>query len=256
VAGLQIQQIPVLKDNYIYLVHDPVSGATAAVDPALAEPVLDALDARGWTLTHILNTHPHRDHVDGNQTLKRLTGCTVYGAEADRERIPGLDVGLQEGDRVALGRSRAAVLAVPGHTPGHLAFHLAEDQTLFCGDTLFALGCGRLLGGTAEQLWQSLDRLRRLPGDTRIYCAHEYTENNGRFALTVEPGNPALWERMARVREARRQGLPTVPSRLDEERASNPFLRWDSAEIRAALGLEDAAPVAVFAELRRRKDCF
>lgn len=253
---LEIHQIPVLRDNYVYLVHDPESGATAVVDPAEAEPVLRALEGKGWSLTDILNTHPHYDHVGGNLALKQRTGCRVFGAEKDRGNIPGLDVGLKEGDAVSLGGVRAEVLEVPGHTQGHIAYWFREAEALFCGDTLFALGCGRLLGGTAEQLWHSLDRIRRLPGGTRVYCAHEYTQNNGRFALTVEPGNPALVERMARVDEARRQGRSTVPSTLREEWATNPFLRPESPEIQRAVGLEGAEPLTVFAEVRRRKDVF
>ncbi len=253
---LDILQIPVLQDNYIYLAHDPVTRATAAVDPAEAAPVLAALDANGWTLTHILNTHHHWDHVGGNLTLKRETRCLVFGAERDRNDIPGLDVGLNEGDMVELGRSRAQVLAVPGHTQGHIAYWFRDDLALFCGDTLFAMGCGRLLGGTAEQMWHSLDRLRALPPDTRLYCAHEYTQTNGRFAVTLEPENPALTRRMEQVDEARRQGRPTVPSKLGEELATNPFLRPESAELQRTLGLEGAAPVRVFAEVRRRKDAF
>lgn len=253
---LQIHALPVLQDNYIWLLHDPATKATAVVDPAEAEPVLDVLDERGWSLTHVLNTHHHWDHVGGNLTLKQLTGCTVYGAERDRDRIPGLDIALREGDALALGSIRAEVLEVPGHTQGHLAYWFADDEALLCGDTLFAIGCGRLLGGTAEQMWSSLDRIRRLPADTRVYCAHEYTQNNGRFALTIEPGNPALAQRMERVNAARKQGLPTLPSTLGEELATNPFLRPESAEIRARLGLEGAEPVVVFAEVRRRKDIF
>lgn len=253
---LAIQQIPALKDNYVYLVHDADTGATAVVDPAEAEPVLETLDRLGWHLTHILNTHHHWDHIGGNLTLKRLTGCQIFGAERDREQIPGIDVGLVDGDSVALGNIQAQVLAVPGHTQGHIAYWFREDAALFCGDTLFAMGCGRLLGGTAEQLWHSLARIRQLPGETRVYCAHEYTEANGRFALTLEPENPALVERMARVRELRREHRPTVPSTLAEELATNPFLRPERLEIRRHLHMEQAEADAVFAETRRRKDVF
>jgi hydroxyacylglutathione hydrolase len=253
---LEIHQIPVLKDNYVYLIHEPEMKATAVVDPAEAEPVLAALDEKGWTLTHVLNTHHHWDHVGANLALKQKTACQVFGAERDRDNIPGLDVGLREGDGVDLGRARAQVLEVPGHTRGHIAFWFRGDRALFCGDTLFAMGCGRLLGGTAEQMWNSLDRIRALPGDTRIYCAHEYTQANGRFALTVEPGNPVLAERVERVNEARRQGRATVPSILAEELATNPFLRPESLEIQRTVGLEGAGPLQVFAEVRRRKDAF
>lgn len=253
---LEIHQIPVLRDNYIHLLHDPETGAAAVVDPAQAEPVLEVLAVRAWTLTHILNTHHHWDHVDGNLTLKRETGCRIFGGERDRGNIPGLDVALKEGDEIALGECRARVLEVPGHTLGHIAYWFREDAALFCGDTLFALGCGRLLGGSAEQLWRSLDRIRKLPGKTRIYCAHEYTQGNGRFALTLEPGNPALVERMQRVDAARREGRPTVPSTLEEELATNPFLRPESREIQWALGLAATEPATVFAAARRRKDVF
>ena len=253
---LEIVQIPVLRDNYVYLIHDPDSGTTAVVDPAEAAPVLKTLAAKGWHLTHILNTHHHYDHVGGNLALKEKTGCRVFGAEQDRGSIPGLDAGLKDGDTVRLGEVRADVLEVPGHTAGHIAYWFRADRALFCGDTLFALGCGRLLGGSAEQLWHSLDRIRRLPAATRVYCAHEYTQNNGRFALTLEPGNPALVERMHRVDEARGRGRPTVPSLLGEEVATNPFLRPDSGEIQRAVGLEGADPVAVFAAVRQRKDVF
>ena len=253
---IEIVQIRALRDNYIYLIHDQDSGATAAVDPAQAEPVLTALDERGWTLTHILNTHHHADHVDGNTSLRKATGCRIYGAERDRARIPGLDVGLRDGERVAVGSCEAEVLAVPGHTVGHIAYHFPSAAALFCGDTLFALGCGRLLGGTAAELWSSLDRLRQLPEATLIFCAHEYTENNGRFALSIEPGNGELAARMGRVRESRRLDQPTVPSRLGEELQTNPFLRAESPEIRRGLKLEDATALTVFTELRRRKDLF
>jgi hydroxyacylglutathione hydrolase len=253
---IEIRQLPVLKDNYVYLVHEPRTGATAAVDPAEAEPVLACLAAEGWTLTHVFNTHHHGDHVGGNQELKRKTGCSIVGSAADRGRIPCLDLALRDGDRFRLGEAEVRILEVPGHTRGHIAFWFPEGRALFCGDTLFALGCGRLFEGTAAEMWLSLTKIRALPPDTRIYCAHEYTEANGRFALTVEPGNAALAARMAGVRERRRQGLPTVPSTLEEELATNPFLRPESGEIRERLGLAGAEPAAVFAEVRRRKDGF
>lgn len=253
---MEIVQLPVLRDNYIYLLHDAGTGMTAAVDPAEAHAVLDALDRRDWRLTHILNTHHHTDHVGGNLALKQATGCRIMGCAVGREKIPGLDETVDEGDQVAVGALRAQVLAVPGHTRGHIAFWFQGQQALFCGDTLFGMGCGRLLGGTAEQLWASLDRLRQLPADTRVFCAHEYTQNNGRFALRIEPGNPALQERQRKVEVARGQGLATIPAVLREERATNPFLRPESAEIRAHLGMMEASNLEVFTELRRRKDGF
>ncbi|MFZ5610240.1 MAG: hydroxyacylglutathione hydrolase [Pseudomonadota bacterium] len=240
-ARLDIVQIPVLADNYIYLVHEPESGATAAVDPALAEPVLEEAARRGWRLSHILNTHHHGDHVGGNLALKAATGCTIVGPRADAARIPGLDIAVGEGDDYPLGTAQARVFDVPGHTRGHIAFYFAASDALFCGDTLFALGCGRLFEGTAQQMYDSLAKLKALPDATRVYCAHEYTMANGHFALTVEPGNAALVARMADVAAARAQGLATVPSTLGEEKATNPFLRApDAARLGAVRRLKDA----------------
>ncbi len=253
---MQILQIPVLRDNYIYLIHTEGSDQTAVIDPAEAAPVLSALRERGWRLTHIFNTHHHADHVGGNLELQHATGARIHGASGPGEPIPGLDEPVSEGLRIAFGEMDVEVWAVPGHTRHHLAFWLPGAGALFCGDTLFGMGCGRLLGGTAEQLWQSLDRLRRLPADTLIYCAHEYTQNNGRFAASVEPDNSALQARLREVDRLRSCAAATVPFRLEEEWATNPFLRPESPTIRASLGLPDASDQAVFAELRRRKDLF
>jgi hydroxyacylglutathione hydrolase len=253
---LKIEQIPALRDNYVYLVHDPADGATAAVDPAEAGPVLAALKRLGWRLTHILNTHRHSDHVGGNRELRQVTGCRIFGPQCEDGGIPDADVTVAEGEVITLGHARAKVLEVPGHTQEHIAFWFQDHDALFCGDTLFALGCGRLLGGTASQLWASLDRIRQLPKATKIYCAHEYTEANGRFALTLEPGNSILRRRMSAVTEARRRLLPTVPSTLDEELATNPFLRPESREIQLSVGLLGANSREVFTEVRRRKDRF
>jgi hydroxyacylglutathione hydrolase len=251
-----VVQIPVLRDNYVYLARDRATGACAAVDPAVAEPVLAALDQRGWRLSHILNTHHHHDHVGGNLELKRRTGCTVVGNAEDAARIPGIDVRVRDGDEYALGASRAEVIAVSGHTVGHIAYWFAGANVLFCGDTLFALGCGRLFEGTASQMWHSLSRLRALPDETRVYCAHEYTEANAAFALTVDPENAALADRAEAVRAARRAGRPTVPSTMADERRTNPFLRADDPSLAQAAGLAGADPTAVFAAIRRRKDQF
>ncbi|QFY44667.1 hydroxyacylglutathione hydrolase [Candidatus Methylospira mobilis] len=256
-SNIEILQLSVLEDNYVYLIHEPVSGVTAAVDPAVAAPVLEALNERGWKLDFILNTHHHADHTDGNLELKRITGCQVIGLAGDAERIPGIDRVVADNDSVAIGEATARVLAVPGHTRGHAAWWFEDEHALFCGDTLFALGCGRLFEGDAEQMWQSLDRLRRLPPETHVYCAHEYTEANARFALTLEAENPELQGRARQVDRLRRQGLPTVPSTLGDELATNPFLRPESAEIRAHLGLDaDAGDAKVFAAVRSLKDCF
>lgn len=252
-----VEQIAVLSDNYVYLVHEPESGATAAVDPAVAEPVLAVLADRGWRLTHILSTHHHHDHTGGNLELKRATGAQVVGARRDAQRIPGLDVEVREGDTFLLGHAAAMVFETPGHTSGHIAFWFPDSAALFCGDTLFSLGCGRLFEGTAAQMWDSLAKLRDLPPDTRVYCAHEYTASNGRFAKLVERDNPALADRLDQVARLRAASLPTVPSLLADERAANPFLRADHASIARAVGLEPGTdPARVFAELRRRKDVF
>lgn len=257
VAMLDIAILPVLSDNYIYLLHDSLTGQTAAVDPAEAGPVLTALQHRGWRLDYVLNTHHHGDHIGGNLELKRHTGCRIVGAAADRERIPGLDIGIEDGGHVALGAATATVLATPGHTSGHIVFYFADSAALFCGDTLFSLGCGRLFEGSAAQMWQSLQRLKALPAETRVYCAHEYTQANGRFALTLEAGNAALQQRLAAVAALRARGEPSLPSSIGLELATNPFLREDSAELRAAAGFAaDAEPAAVFAGVRRLKDHF
>lgn len=253
---LEIIILPVLSDNYIYLLHDTVSGETAAVDPALAQPVLMKLQEKGWRLAAILNTHHHFDHVGGNLELKAQTGCKIIASDYDRNRIPGIDVTVQEGDVVRIGEHKAKIIFTPGHTLGHIQYYFEKDKLLFCGDTLFALGCGRLFEGTAEQLWYSLQKLKAMPPDTQVYCTHEYTQNNGRFALTVEPDNMVLQDRMEIVNRLRAQNLPTLPTTIAEELATNPFLREDSASIKHTLGMISDAPSDVFAKLRRLKDSY
>jgi len=253
---LTIIQIPVLTDNYIYLIHDPASGETAVVDPALAQPVLDVLDKQGWRLTYILNTHHHWDHVGGNLELKQKTGCKIIAAQLDRDRIPGIDSGVSENDVISLGKHMARVISTPGHTSGHIVYHFTKDGALFCGDTLFVMGCGRLFEGTPEQMWDSLQKLKALPPSTQIYCTHEYTQANGRFALNVEPDNSQLQQKMIEVQRLRAENKPTVPSTIEQERATNPFFRADSINIQKTLGLESQSPVRVFTELRIRKDKF
>jgi hydroxyacylglutathione hydrolase len=254
---LEILLLPALSDNYIFVLHDPISGATAAVDPAQAEPVSAVLQQLGWQLQYILNTHHHADHVGANLQLKAQTGCKIVGAAGDRSRIPGIDIAVAAGDSVQLGEHSIKVMAAPGHTSGHILYYCQDSQALFCGDTLFSLGCGRLFEGTAEQMWQSLQTLKALPPDTRVYCAHEYTEANGRFALSVEAENEELQQRVRQVAELRRQNQPSLPSTIGLELATNPFLREHSAGIRRALGADDnVSPVEVFAHLRLLKDGF
>lgn len=253
---LDIIQIPVLTDNYIYLLHDQQSGETAAVDPAVAEPVMGVLNERGWQLTHILNTHHHGDHVGGNLELKQQTGCQIIASEFDKPRIPGIDRSVQDGDTITIGKQTAQVISTTGHTNGHIVYYFANSNALFCGDTLFVMGCGRLFEGSAADLWQSLQKLKTLPPDTRVYCAHEYSENNARFALSVEPENSVLQQKMTQVKQLRSAGLPTVPSTIEEELNTNPFLREDSPSIRKNIDCMTDTDVEVFAKLRRLKDSF
>jgi hydroxyacylglutathione hydrolase len=236
--ALDIVRIPALSDNYIWLVHDPDSGETMVVDPAQADPVLAAAEARGWRIGAIWNTHWHPDHTGGNAAIKAATGCTVIAPAAEAARIPTADRLVGEGDMARLGAHAAKVLEVPAHTAGHIAYHFAEDGVVFVGDTLFAMGCGRLFEGTAEQMFANMARLGALPPETRVYCAHEYTQSNGRYALVAEPGNAAIAERMAEVDRMRAAGEATVPTTIGAERATNPFMRAESvvqlAERRAA----------------------
>ncbi|MEQ8267056.1 MAG: hydroxyacylglutathione hydrolase [Parvibaculum sp.] len=255
-ASLQIHQFPCLNDNYGYLVHEPSSGMTAAIDTPEVKPILAALGEKGWKLTHILNTHHHFDHAGGNAELKEKTGCMVIGPKGEEEAIPGIDRAVREGDIVELGAARARVIEVPGHTRGHIAYSFDDDHVAFVGDTLFALGCGRLFEGTAAQMWTSLNKLMALPDDTTIYCAHEYTQSNARFALSVEPQNAALVARAKEIDAKRARGEWTVPTTIGLEKATNPFLRAASADLRRTIGLEAAADVDVFAETRKRKDNF
>jgi len=255
-SKLEIEPVPCLKDNYAYLVYDRSEGVCGVVDASEAEPVKRALENHGLKLTHILSTHHHMDHVGGNLALKQAFGTEVVGAAKDSARIPGIDTGLKEGEIFNLGSHRARVLEIPAHTSQHIAFWFEEDRAIFTGDTLFAMGCGRLFEGTAEMMWASLSKLMSLPDDARVYCGHEYTEANGRFALTVEPENRDLQARMADVRATRAKGLPTIPSTMGLEKKTNPFLRAQSPEIRHSLGLQEASNVEVFAETRRRKDKF
>lgn len=255
-SPLEIRQFPCLEDNYGFLVHDPASGETACIDTPDAAAVEAALAQAGWRLTQIWNTHWHPDHAGGNAALVARHGATVIGP-AEVERIasrPDRVVGA--GDVVRLGDHAAQVLDVSGHTLGHIAFHFADARVAFAGDALFALGCGRLFEGDAAMGWAGLARLAALPGDTVVYCAHEYTAANARFAATVETGNAALSQRIEEIAALRAAGRPTVPTTIALERATNPFLRADRAEVADAVGMAGAPAPAVYGEVRRRKDVF
>ena len=249
---IQIEIIPCLSDNYAYLIKS--GGQCAIVDPSEPEPVRAALARTGWKLTHILNTHHHLDHCGGNLALKEETGAQIVGPGKDAARIPGLDVGVDESTGWEFDGRKVQVLEVPAHTRGAITFVI--DGNAFTGDTLFTLGCGRLFEGDPQMMWTSLSKLMTLPDETKVYCGHEYTQSNGRFALTLEPGNSALKARMDEVIATRQAGKPTVPSTMGLEKKTNPFLRPDSAEIRKSLGMEKAGDVAVFGEIRARKDKF
>lgn len=240
--ALDIVRIPVLSDNYVWLVHEATSGETMVVDPAVAQPVLDAAQERGWTITQIWNTHWHPDHTGGNAEIKAATGCSITGPADEAGKIPTLDVHVRGGDIARLGSVVANVIDVPAHTAGHIAFHFETEQAAFVGDTLFAMGCGRLFEGTAAQMYDNMRKLEALGDDTAIYCAHEYTLSNGRFALTVEPENTVLQQRMADVVSARERGEATVPTTIALERATNPFMRARSVEeLAARRAAKDAA---------------
>jgi hydroxyacylglutathione hydrolase len=255
---LRVELIPCLSDNYAYLLYDQAEpGLCAVVDPSEPEPVRKALAANGGLkLTHILNTHHHLDHTGGNVPLKEEFKAEVVGPAKDRERIPGIDVGVDESKSWQFGRYTARVLEIPAHTRAHIAFAFEDENIVFTGDTLFAMGCGRLFEGTPQMMWSSLSKLMHVSDAMRIYCGHEYTLSNGRFALMMEPNNADLQSRMRDVEALRARGRPTIPSNIALEKKTNPFLRPDSPEIRKTLRLEEADDVAVFAEIRRRKDSF
>jgi hydroxyacylglutathione hydrolase len=225
---MEIVGVPAFSDNYLWLVHDAESGETAVVDPGDAAPVLAQAERRGWTIGQVWNTHWHGDHTGGNLAIKAATGAQVWGPAA--EKIAGRDVALREGDEVRLGKHVGRVIEVPGHTSGHIALIFDDERVAFVGDTLFAMGCGRLFEGTPEQMYRSLKRLTELPADTRLYCAHEYTLANARFAAHAEPGNAAVAERLAEVQAARDAGQVTVPTTVAQERETNPFVRSTNVE--------------------------
>jgi len=267
-SRLEIVQIPCLSDNYGYLIHDPDAGVTAAIDTPEVGPIKAALKAHGWTLTHILNTHHHYDHAGGNEQLKAETGCTVIGPKGEADAIPTLDQAVGEGDALTFGNHQVRILDVPGHTRGHIAYYFSDigngpdkshgkgQGAAFVGDALFALGCGRVFEGTHDQMWTSLQKLMALPDDTAVYCAHEYTAANAKFAITIEPGNKALTDRIKDIEAKRAKGLPTVPTSIGLEKQTNPFLRPMSPEVQQQVGLAGAPLLDVFSETRKRKDNF
>jgi hydroxyacylglutathione hydrolase len=252
----EVHMFPCLQDNYGFLIRDHVANLTAVVDTPDVKAIMVALEEREWPLTHILNTHHHGDHAGGNLEIKQLTGCVVVGPRADAARIPGIDVQVGDGDIFNFGEHAATVYDTPGHTRGHIVYHFADANLAFVGDTLFAMGCGRLFEGTPQQMWQSLGKIMQWPDATRLYCAHEYTQANARFALTVEPNNQALVDRCSEVDRLRAQGQPTVPTTLGLEKITNPFLRPASPGLQAGVGLPDGDLVEVFARTRELKDNF
>ncbi len=255
-SALTVHQFPCLGDNYGYLIHDEEHKLTAAIDTPEASKIEHALAQKGWRLTHILNTHHHFDHSGGNEELKAKWGCVIVGSKSDAARIPGIDELVGDGDTYSFGSHEASVLDVSGHTQGHIAYYFETERILFSGDALFALGCGRLFEGSAEQMWTSLQKLIALPDDTTVYCAHEYTQSNANFALTIEPQNSELQQRAQQINQLRSENKPTVPSNLGVEKRTNPFLRPMSRDVRETLGMPDAPLVDVFAETRLRKDNF
>ena len=238
---LEVVAVPVLTDNYVWLIHNRESGETAAVDPSVADPVLDAVAAKGWRLTQVVNTHWHADHTGGNRGIRAATGSPITAPDEAR-RVSKVDRVVAEGDRVSVAGSEAVVWDIPAHTAGHIAYYFKDEGMIFVGDTMFAMGCGRLFEGTAEQMYSNLQRIAALPGNVRIYCGHEYTLANARFAAHAEPGNPAIAERLAEVQALRANDEITLPTSVAQERETNPFVRATNWE--------------EFAKLRTKKDSF
>ena len=253
-GSLDVELIPIFSDNYVYRIAPRDGGPVAIVDPGQAAPVLDRLAATGDRVEWILITHHHPDHIGGVAELKEATGAKVAGPASERARIGGIDRPLQQGDHIRIAGERAEVIETPGHTAGHISYWFPQSRILFCADTLFSLGCGRLFEGTPATMWSSLEKLLRLPDETRVYCGHEYTQANARFALTIDPDNEALQRRAAEIDELRAAGKPTIPTTLGVERATNPFLRPHDPAIRARLEMAPASNAEVFGEIRKRKD--
>ena len=253
---LKVDIVPCLSDNYAYLIEDVKSGVTAIVDPSEAEPVVQKLNQLDKKLDFILNTHHHFDHTGGNKDLKIRYSSKVVGPKADQERIPEIDIALGEGMTWDFGKQKVQIFDIPGHTKGHIAFYFSDSESVFTGDTLFSVGCGRLFEGTPKQMHSSLNKLYGLPPSTKIYCGHEYTAKNIEFALTLEPDNQALLDRQKEVLIMRGKGLPSIPSTLENEKETNPFLRTNSKVLRKNLGIDSSDSVEVFAKIRELKDSF
>ena len=253
-ADLETFLFPCLNDNYGYLVHDRSSGATVSIDAPDGDAVLDALSETGWTLSHIFVTHHHGDHTAGVVPVKQKTGCHVVGPKAEAQRIEGLDETVEEGSDLTFAGRTVRVLDTPGHTLGHIIYYFEDDRLAFVGDTLFALGCGRVFEGTNAMMWQSLQKLMQLPPETQVFCGHEYTQSNAEFALTIEPDNRILQDRTYEIKSLRANNQPTIPTTLAIERETNPFLRPDSTSIRRQLGMQNASDSDVFSEIRERKN--
>ena len=253
--ALKVHQFTCLSDNFGVLIHDEATGATASIDVPEARPVLAALKEKGWTLSDILVTHHHADHIQGIAAVKaQFPQVKITGPRKDAARIPGLDVQVVEGDHVKVGTAQARVIETPGHTTGHIVYHFAQDELLFAGDTLFAIGCGRVMETPMHVMFDSLMKLANLPEETKVYCGHEYTAANAKFALTVDPDNTLLVDRAKTVEATRAAGKPTLPTTIGLELATNPFLRAEEPGVQAAVGMSDQDPAAVFAELRERKN--
>ena len=254
--SLEIAVFPARSDNFGYLVRDDASGRVAAIDAPEEAPIIAELDKRGWALTDIFITHHHPDHTDAIAPLKRRFDCNVIGPKDEAGKIAGLDTLVGGGDTVTLGETVFEVIDVPGHTLGHIAFFAPEEKVLFSADALFSMGVGRMFEGDAHSMWAGLERLKALPPETMVYCGHEYTQANAKFAKTIEPDNAILIARCQDIDRLRARNLPTIPSRLDVELATNPFLRADDPSVAEALGMTGESPVAIFTEIRKRKDNF
>jgi hydroxyacylglutathione hydrolase len=254
--ALIIEQFFARSDNFCVLIHDEASGLTASIDAPEEAPIRAKLKEKGWKLDHIFITHHHGDHTEGNVGLKASFGATITGPAGEAAKIPGVDKTVKEGDTIQFGDTELRVIETPGHTLGHITYWLPSASAAFVGDTLFAIGCGRVTEGTMPMMWSSLEKLLALPDETRIYCGHEYTQANARFALTIEPGNGDLVARAREVDRLRAEGKPTLPTTMRLEKETNPFLRVDEPAIRALLGMAGASSAEVFGEIRTRKDNF